>query len=132
MSLEVANSYITDTNLTYLITKMTLIILSKNQMKEIFNETIYKADSVACNKSTRNFQTKSRVLLLINNEIENLTPNVISYKSNFTQEYSVLQSFKGHQDIVLKTPDKAGGWVIKDKKYHRDKIVKEHLLSNVR
>ena len=57
MSLEVANSYITDTNLTYLITKMTLIILSKNQMKEIFNETIYKADSIACNKSTRNFQT---------------------------------------------------------------------------
>ena len=70
--------------------------------------------------------------MLINNEIENLTPNVISYKSNFTQEYSVLQSLKGHQDIVFKTPDKAGGWVIKDKKYHRDKIVKEHLLSNVR
>ena len=40
-------------------------------------------------------------LSLIINEIENLTPNVISYKSNFTQEkYSALQSLKGNQDSI--------------------------------
>ena len=62
----------------------------------------------------------------------NLIPNVISYKSNFTQEeYSALQFLKGNQDIVFKTADKGGGWVIMDKNYYRDKIVKEHLLSNV-
>ena len=70
-------------------------------------------------------------LSLIINEIENLTRNVISYKSNFTQEkYSALQSLKGNQDIVFKTADKGGGWVIMAKTYYWDKIVKEHLLSN--
>ena len=37
------------------------------------------------------FKQKNRELSLIVNEIESLTPNVISYKSNFTQEkYSAL------------------------------------------
>ena len=54
----------------------------------------------------KNFKTKSRELTLIINKIENLTPNVISYKSSFTQEeYSALQSLKGNQDIVFKTAD---------------------------
>ena len=67
------------------------------------------------------FKQKIRELSLIVNEIESLTPNVISYKSNFTQEkYSALQSWKGNQDIVFKTAY-----------YFQDKIVKEHLLSNV-
>ena len=63
---------------------------------------------------------------------QKVTPNVINYKSNFTQEeYSTLQSLKGNQDIVSKTADKDGGWVIMDKNYYQDEIVKEHLLSNV-
>ena len=44
---------------------------------------------------------------LVINAIENLTQDLISYKSNFTQEeYSALQSLKGNQDIVFKTADK--------------------------
>ena len=70
--------------------------------------------------------------MLIINEIENLTPNVITFKYNFTlEEYSALQSLKGNQDIVFKTADEGGGWVIMDKNYYQDKVVKEHLLSNV-
>ena len=65
------------------------------------------------------------------NEIENFTPNVISYKSNFTPKFSALQSLKGHQDAVFKTKDKRRGWVVIHKNYYQDKIVKEHLLSNV-
>ena len=42
-----------------------------------------------------------------------------------------MQSLKGNQDIVFKTADKGGEWVMMDKKYYRDKIAKEHLLSNV-
>ena len=64
------------------------------------------------NKSTTKFKTKSRGLSLIINEIENLTPNVISYKINFTQ-------------------DKGVEWIIMDKNYYLDQIVKQHLLSNV-
>ena len=104
----------------------------KIQIKGIFNDTEYEDESIVRNESTRNFESKSRELLLIINEIENLTPNVISYKSNFTQEeYSVLQYLKGNQDIVFKTADKGGGWVIMDKNYYWVKTVKEHLLSNV-
>ena len=67
------------------------------QLKEIFNDTEYEDD----NKCTRNFETKSRALSLIINEIENLKPNVISYKSNFIQEeYSALQSLKGNYDSI--------------------------------
>ena len=77
-------------------------------------------------------ETKSRELSLVINEIEILTPNLISYESNFTQqEYSALQSFKGNQDIVYKTADKGGGWVIMNKNYYRNKIVKQHLFSNI-
>ena len=92
----------------------------KIQKKEIFNnDTKYEDESIIRNKSTRNFETKSRELSLIINEIENLTPNVISYKSNVTQvEYSAFQSLKGNQVIVFKTADKGGGWVIMDKKYY--------------
>ena len=44
---------------------------------------------------------------LVINAIENLTQDLINYKSNFTQEeYSALQSLKGNQDIVFKTADK--------------------------
>ena len=64
------------------------------------------------NKSTRKFQTKS-------------------WYYPFTQEYSALQSLKGHLDIVFKTEDKGRGWVIIHKNYYQDKIVTEHLLSNV-
>ena len=104
----------------------------KIQIKGIFNDTEYEDESIVRNESTRNFESKSRELSLIINEIENLTPNVISYKSNFTQEeYSVLQYLKGNQDIVFKTADKGGGWVIMDKNYYWVKTVKEHLLSNV-
>ena len=42
-----------------------------------------------------------------------------------------MQSLKGNQDIVFKTADKGGGWFIMDKNYYQDKIVKEHLLSDV-
>ena len=84
------------------------------------------------NKSARNFETKSRELSLIINEIEILTPNLVPQKSNFTQEeYSALQPLMGNQDIIFKTADKESGWVIMDKSYYRDKIVREHLLSNV-
>ena len=71
-------------------------------MKEIFYDTEYEVVSVVRNKSTRNFKTKIKELSLIINEIKNLTPNTISYKSNFTQEeYSALQSLKENQDIVF-------------------------------
>ena len=64
-------------------------------MKEIFYDTKYEDESVIRNKYIRNFETKSKELSLIINEIENLTPNTVSYKSNFTQEkYSALQSLK--------------------------------------
>ena len=33
--------------------------------------------------------------------------------------------------FYLFSVDKGGGWVIKDKKYCQDKIVKEYLLSHV-
>ena len=63
------------------------------QLKDIFNDTKYEDD----NKCTRNFETKSRALSIIINELENLKPNTISYKSNFIQEeYSALQSLKGN------------------------------------
>ena len=81
-------------------------------MNEIFNDTKYEDKSVVRNKSTRKVETKTRELSLIINETENLAPNVISYKSNFTQE-------------------EGGRWVIIDKNYNRHKLVKEHLLSNV-
>ena len=69
---------------------------------------------------------------LIIKEIETLTPNVISYKSNFTQEeYSALHSSKENQDIAFKKTNKGGGWFIMDKNFYRDKIFKERLLSNV-
>ena len=67
----------------------------KFQMKQIFINTEYEDESFVHNKSTRNFETKSRKLSLIINEIKNLKPNFISYKSNFTQkEYSALESLK--------------------------------------
>ena len=65
-------------------------------MKEIFNDTECEDESIVPNKSTRNFETKSRELSLIINEIENLTPSLISYESNFTQEYSALKSLKAN------------------------------------
>ena len=69
---------------------------------------------------------------LVINAIENLTQELISYKSNFTQEeYYALQSLKGNQDIVFKRADKRDWWVIMDKKYYRDQTVKENLLSNI-
>ena len=40
-------------------------------MKEIFYDTKYEDESVVRNKSTRNFETKSKELSLIINEIEN-------------------------------------------------------------
>ena len=78
----------------YLIIKMTIVILPKKiQVKDILNDTEYKYKSITYNKSTRNFEIKSWELPLLINEIENLKPNVISHKSNFTQEeYSALQS----------------------------------------
>ena len=42
-----------------------------------------------------------------------------------------MQSLKGQQDKVFKTEDKGRGWVIIHKNYYQDKIVTEHLLSNV-
>ena len=64
-------------------------------MKLTFNDTGYEDKSIVRNKWPRNFETKRRELSLIINEVENLTPNVISYKSNFTEEeYSALQSLK--------------------------------------
>ena len=42
-----------------------------------------------------------------------------------------MQSLKGNQDTVFKTADKGGGWVIMEKNYYQDKIVKEHLLYSV-
>ena len=68
----------------------------KIQLKEIFNDTECEDESIVRNKSTRNFETKSRELSLIINEIENLTPSLISYESNFTQEYSALKSLKAN------------------------------------
>ena len=41
------------------------------------------------------------------------------------------RKLRGNQDIVFKVADKGGGWVIMDKNYYWDKIVKVHLLSNV-
>ena len=101
-------------------------------MKEIFNNTEYEDESIVRNKCTRKFETKSRELSLIINGIKNLTPDVVSYKSNSTQEvYSAFQPLKWNQDIVFKTADKRGEWVIIDTNYHRDEIVKENLFSNV-
>ena len=54
-------------------------------MKEMFLDTEYEDESDVRNKSTWSFEIKSRELSSIINEIENLTPNVIRYKSNFTQ-----------------------------------------------
>ena len=71
-------------------------------MKEMFLDTEYEDESIVRNKSTRSFEIKSRELSSIINEIENLTPNVIRYKSNFTQQgHSALQSLKGNQDIFF-------------------------------
>ena len=71
-------------------------------MKEMFLDTEYEDESVVRNKSTRSFEIKSRKLSSIINEIENLTPNVIRYKINFTQQgYFALQSLKGNQDIYF-------------------------------
>ena len=93
-------------------------------MKEIFNDTECGDEPILRNTSTRIFETKSRELSLIINEIENLMSNVIAYKSNFIQEeYPVLQSLKGNQDIVFKRADKGDGWVIMDKNYYQNKIV---------
>ena len=44
---------------------------------------------------------------------------------------TAMQTLKENQDRVFKTEDKGGGWVIMDKNYYRDKIVKEHVLSNI-
>ena len=89
----------------------------KIQMKEIFNNTEYEDESIIRNKSARKFEAKSRELSLIVNEIENLTANVISSKSNFNkEEYSAWQFLKVNQDVVFQTADKGGGWVIMDKK----------------
>ena len=97
-------------------------------MKEVFYEKEYEDESVVRNKSTKIFQTKNKELSLIVNEIENLTPNLLNFKSNFTrEEYYALQFLKENQDIVFKTADKGGGWVIMDKNYYRDKIVKSLL-----
>ena len=71
-------------------------------MKEMFLDTEYEDESIVRNKSTRSFEIKSRELSSIINEIENLTPNAIRYKSNFTQQgYSALQSLNGNQDIFF-------------------------------
>ena len=43
---------------------------------------------------------------------------------------TAMQNLKENQDRVFKIEDKGGGWVIMDKNYYRDKIVKEHVLSN--
>lgn len=40
-------------------------------------------------------------------------------------------SLKKTQDVVFKTADKRGGWVIMEKYYYWNKIVHEQLLSNV-
>ena len=49
-------------------------------MKEIFHDTECEDESIVHNKSARSFETKGWELSLIINEIENLTPNVISIK----------------------------------------------------
>ena len=91
------------------------------KIKRIFNDTEYEDESIVRHESARNSEAKSRVLLLIINEIENLTQ----------EEYSALQYLKANQDIVFKTADKGSGWIVMDKNYYRVKTVKGHLLSNV-
>ena len=102
------------------------------QIKEIFHNTEYEDESIVRKKSERKFETENQELSSIVNEIENLTPNLVSYKSNFTEEErNALKSLKKHNNLIFKTADKGGGWVIMDKEYYRDKLVMPHLLSNV-
>ena len=70
------------------------------QMKEIFNDTKQKKKIMAPNMKINQLhvinpqetgETKSRELSLTLNEIGNLIPNVISYKSNFTMK-NILHS----------------------------------------
>ena len=59
---------------------MTLVILpQKIQLNKIFNDTKYEDESIVRNKCSRNFETESSQLSLIINDIENLTPYVITY-----------------------------------------------------
>ena len=75
----------------------------KNQLKKIFNDTEYEDESIARNKSTKNFETKSRESSLIINEIKMLIPNPLSYQSSFIQEkYSAFQSLKEIKKEYLK------------------------------
>lgn len=60
----------------------------------------YEYESMLHFKSTKYFETKSKELLFIISENENLTPKVICYKSNFSkEEHFALQYLKRNQDI---------------------------------
>ena len=80
----------------------------------------------------KKFETKNKELSLIVNEIENLTPSLKNYNNNFTkEEQEALKSLKEINNLIFKTADKGGGWVIMDKNYYKDQLVMPHLLSNV-
>ena len=102
----------------------------KIQIKEIFYVKIYEDESIVRNKSNKKFETKNKELSLIVNEIENLTPSLKNYNNNFTKEEQ--EAFKSlNNNLIFKTADKGGGWVIMDKNYYKDQLVMPHLLSNV-
>ena len=96
----------------------------KIQIKEIFHDKIYEDESIVRNKSNKKFETKNKELSLIVNEIENLTPSLKNYNNNFTkEEQEALKSLKENNNLIFKTADKGGGWVIMDKNYYKDQLV---------
>ena len=104
----------------------------KIKIKEIFHDKIYEDESIARNKSNKKFETKNKELSLIVNKIENLTPSLKNYNNNFRkEEQEALKSLKENNNLIFKTADKGGGWVIMDKNYYKDQLVMPHLLSNV-
>ena len=61
-----------------------------------------------------------------------MTPSLKNYNNNFTkEEQEALKSLKENNNLIFKTADKGGGWVIMDKNYYKDQLVMPHLLSNV-
>ena len=102
------------------------------QMKEIFHEIEYNDESLVYNKSHRQFKTKDLELSNLVKEIELLEPQYnTSFQQNLSkEERNALSNLRMNTDIILKPPDKGGGWVIMDKSFYENQLVLNGRLNS--
>ena len=103
----------------------------KLKIRELFWETDFEDESLLRNRSNKELTCTNSELNKIIRQIEDLEPERTHYDDNISQqERKALDNLKQDQNIVIKTSDKSGGFVIMDKSFYRDKLVlSDHLQT---